>query len=73
MNEYGKRLIELSLKLKSKKCREDLLFYAETMVRAQEALKKDYELESAIRRQYGLSPDGYNTNSPAQSGAAAQI
>jgi hypothetical protein len=30
-------------------------------------------LESAIRQQYGLSADGYNTNSPAQSEAKAQI
>jgi hypothetical protein len=60
------KLILLSRKLESKKCRDDMIFFGEAMVRAQEALKKDYELD-AMRRQYGLSAEGY----PGQAGQAA--
>jgi hypothetical protein len=68
MNEDEKKLREFSQKLESKRCKDDLLFYAEAMVRAQEALKKDYELEFAMRRQYGLSAEGY----PGQAVQAAE-
>ncbi|GHV90411.1 hypothetical protein AGMMS50268_09140 [Spirochaetia bacterium] len=44
LTEGEKRLFETCQKLESQKCREDLIFYAEAMVRAQEALKADYGL-----------------------------
>ena len=44
MNDEEKRLLELTRKMESQKCREDLLHHAETMVWAQEALKADYGL-----------------------------
>jgi hypothetical protein len=42
-----KRLLDLTRKLESPKCREDLVYQAEAMVRAQEALKMDYGLIGA--------------------------
>ena|GEM_PF-2849023 len=39
-----KQLLSVARKLESKKCRDSLLFHAESMVRAQEALKEDYGL-----------------------------
>jgi hypothetical protein len=39
-----KYLLGLTRKMESQKCREDLAFQAEAMVRAQEALKEDYGL-----------------------------
>jgi len=44
MTDEEKRLLDLSRKLESQSCKEDLLHHAETMVRAQEALKADYGL-----------------------------
>jgi hypothetical protein len=44
MTEEEKKLLELARKLESPKCREDLIFQAETMVRAQDALRADYGL-----------------------------
>ena len=68
MNENEKKLIELSRKLKSKRCMDDLLFYAEAIVRAQTAIKADYGLDYTIlSHQYGLTPDGYPAQT-AQSG-----
>jgi len=44
MTEKEKGLIGLFKKLESDKCKNDLIFHAEAMVRAQEALKADYGL-----------------------------
>jgi hypothetical protein len=44
MTDDEKRLLELTRKLESAKCREDLIFQAEAMVRAQDALRQDYGL-----------------------------
>jgi hypothetical protein len=44
MTDVEKKLLGLTRKLESQKCREDLVYQAETMVRAQEALKTDYGL-----------------------------
>jgi hypothetical protein len=44
MTDKETRLLDLTRKLESQKCKEDLIFHAEVMVRAQEALKADYGL-----------------------------
>jgi hypothetical protein len=44
LSKEEKRLLELSRKMESPKCKENLLIQAEAMVRAQEALKADYGL-----------------------------
>ena len=44
LTEKGKKLQELFEKIESEKNRDDLLFQAETVLRAQEALKADYGL-----------------------------
>jgi hypothetical protein len=44
MTDREKGLVGLFRKLESKKCRDDVIFQAEAMVRAQEALKADYGL-----------------------------
>ena len=44
LNNDGIKLMELWKRLESKKSQDDLLFQAETMVRAQEAFKADYGL-----------------------------
>jgi hypothetical protein len=44
MTEEEKKLLGLARKLESPKCREDLIFQAEAMVRAQDALRADYGL-----------------------------
>ena len=44
LTDAEKRLIEASRKLESRKCRDDLMVAAETMFRAQGALKEDYGL-----------------------------
>jgi hypothetical protein len=61
MTESEKKLLELSRKLESPRCRDDLMYQAEAMVRAQEALKEDYGL---------VGPDAplFN-NVPATAGA----
>jgi hypothetical protein len=45
--DQEKKLVGLFRKLESQKCGDDLLFQAETMVRAQEALKQDYGIMGA--------------------------
>jgi hypothetical protein len=42
MTEEDKRLLEVVRKLESQKCREMLLFQAQAMVQAQNALREDY-------------------------------
>jgi len=42
--DQEKELFELFRKMESQKSKRDLLFHAETMVRAQEALREDYGL-----------------------------
>jgi hypothetical protein len=44
LTDEEKKLIEITRKLESRKCRSDLVFQGEAMVRAQEALKADYGL-----------------------------
>ena len=44
MTEKEKRLFILFNELESEKCKDDLIFQAEAMARAQEALKADYGL-----------------------------
>jgi hypothetical protein len=44
MTDEDKRLIKTARKLETRNLREMLIFQAETMVRAQEALKADYGL-----------------------------
>jgi hypothetical protein len=44
MTDEDRRLIEAARKLESRSLREMLMFQAETMVRAQEAMKNDYGL-----------------------------
>ena len=44
MNEKEKGMIGLFRMLESEKSRDDLIFQAETMVRAQDAMKADYGL-----------------------------
>jgi hypothetical protein len=44
MTEREKGLLGLFRKLESEKCRDDVIYQAEAMVRAQEALKADYGL-----------------------------
>jgi hypothetical protein len=44
LTDKEKRLLGAFGKLKSEKSREDVLFQAEAMVRAQEALRADYGL-----------------------------
>jgi hypothetical protein len=44
LTDFEKNLIKISQKLESQKCRDDLIFHGEVMVRAQEALKADYGL-----------------------------
>ena len=44
MSDDAKKLASLFQKLESQTVKEDLLHHAETMVRAQEALKADYGL-----------------------------
>ena len=44
ITEKGKKLLELFEKIEGEKSRTDLLYQAETMLRAQEALKADYGL-----------------------------
>ena len=44
MTEQEKKLVEVFRGLESEKCKGDLVFQAETMARAQEALKADYGL-----------------------------
>jgi phosphoribosylamine-glycine ligase len=44
MTNDEKKLLGLTRKLENQKCREDLIYQAEAMVRAQEALKADYGL-----------------------------
>jgi hypothetical protein len=46
MTEKEKGLIRLFKSLESEKCQDDLVFHAETMVRAQNALKADYGIVS---------------------------
>jgi hypothetical protein len=45
MTEQEQKIIEIYRKLENQKSKDDLLFQAETMVRAQEALKADYGLD----------------------------
>jgi hypothetical protein len=61
MNDESKEMLDNFRKL-SKEGKRESLFHIGLILK----------VESAMRRQYGLSPDGYNTNSPAQSGAAPQ-
>jgi hypothetical protein len=42
MTNEEKKLIGLTRKLESPKCRSDLIFQAEIMIRTQRALKADY-------------------------------
>jgi len=42
LTEDEEKVLGLFRKLKSEKCRKDLFFQGETMVRAQEAVKVDY-------------------------------
>jgi hypothetical protein len=58
ITEKERKLIQISRKLESQKCRDDMIFFGETMIRAQTALKEDYGLETSMRRQYGLNPEG---------------
>jgi hypothetical protein len=44
MTEREKGLLGLFRKLESEKCRDDVIYQAEAMVRAQEALRADYGL-----------------------------
>jgi hypothetical protein len=44
LTDDDSRLIEIVRRLESKKCRDDIVYQAEAMVRAQEALKEDYGL-----------------------------
>jgi hypothetical protein len=44
MTDKEKKLLGLTRRLESQKCQEDLIYQAEAMVRAQEALRADYGL-----------------------------
>jgi hypothetical protein len=46
MTDEEKRLIKTTRKLESRSLREMLMFQAETMVQAQDALKVDYGLDT---------------------------
>jgi hypothetical protein len=63
LTDEEKKLIEITRKLESQKCRNDLIFQGEAMVRAQEALKADYGL---------MGPDAplFNGTGPAPHPAA---
>lgn len=51
MNEDEKKLIEIYRKLGNEKSRSDLIFQAETMARAQDAMKADYGADGGTRRE----------------------
>jgi hypothetical protein len=55
MTSDEKKLLDVARRLESQKCREDLMWQAEAMVRAQEALKADYGL---------MGPDAPQFNGP---------
>jgi hypothetical protein len=59
MTEREKGLVGLFRKLESEKCRDDVIYQAEAMVRAQEALKADYGLMGPDAPLFnGLGPTG---------------
>jgi hypothetical protein len=59
MTDDEKKLLGLVQKLESPKCQEDLIYQAEAMVRAQEALKADYGLVGRDAPLFnGLGPSG---------------
>jgi hypothetical protein len=59
MTDEEKKLLGFTRKLESQKCREDLMYQAEAMVRAQEALKADYGLVGRDAPLFnGLGPFG---------------
>jgi hypothetical protein len=64
LTDLERKLVETSLKLESRKCREDLMFQCEAMVRAQDALKADYGLA-------GLDAPLFNGTGGAADGSAA--
>jgi hypothetical protein len=64
MTEREKGLLGLFRKLESEKCRDDVIYQAEAMVRAQEALKADYGL-------VGLDAPLFNSQGPAGGGKPA--
>jgi hypothetical protein len=63
MTEKEKGILERFKRLESEKSRDDLIFHAETMVRAQEALMADYGLVGLdaplFNGRYGLLPESY--------------
>jgi len=64
MTEKEKGLMSLFKKLESDKCKNDLIFHAEAMVRAQEALKADYGLLGPDATLFNAAAVSYTMPSP---------
>jgi len=64
ITEKGKKLLELFEKIEGEKSRADLLYQAETMLRAQEALKADYGLIGPDATLFNAAAVSYTMPSP---------